>query len=328
MWRTALAALAVCTLVPGLARAGGSPIGFVSLPARNSVAVLSLPGGGRLASIAVPRSPGAIAASLNGRRVLVASAAAGTVTEIDGVAQAGGMRYAVARTFDGFARPVDVAFDFQPPVGVVTPRYGFVLDGSRGTLTVLDLARGRRVAEVGVGRGAARLAVKGTTVWVSHVRSRTLARVDIGNPRAPRALASLDAGGIVSAVLADPYDQSVFVSLRDTPIVTRYVDVDGHAVRVYRRRAGTGSIVGLAVAPPSLLIAADASGRAQILREDTGRSVSRVRVPRGVRAIDVYGSYLVATLPRALAFVAVPDASVRTFVPLGSVPGGFSSAVT
>src|SRR5712691_12331042 len=79
--------LALVFLPPGAARAGGSPIGFVSLPAQRTLAVISLPNGGPVAHIAVPGKPTSVAASVNGRRVLVANPDAGVVTEIDGVRQ-------------------------------------------------------------------------------------------------------------------------------------------------------------------------------------------------------------------------------------------------
>jgi hypothetical protein len=77
--------------------------------------------------------------------VLVASASAGAVTEINGV------QHRVLRVFHGFARPVAVAFDYEPPLGLVTPRHAFVLEQGRGTLAVLDLVHGRIASRVSVG---------------------------------------------------------------------------------------------------------------------------------------------------------------------------------
>src|SRR5437870_7330138 len=78
-------ALGLCVGGPAPASAGGTPIGFVSLPARGTLAVVALPDGGTLARVKVTGKPAAVAASMNGRRVLVASPAAGAVTEIDGI---------------------------------------------------------------------------------------------------------------------------------------------------------------------------------------------------------------------------------------------------
>jgi hypothetical protein len=100
-----IAAFAVLLGGAGSVRAGGTPIGFASLPARGMLVVVELPNGGTLARIRVPGGPAAIAASMNGRRVVVASPNAGAVTEIDGV------NHRVLRTFRALADPVAVALD-------------------------------------------------------------------------------------------------------------------------------------------------------------------------------------------------------------------------
>jgi hypothetical protein len=115
-------ALSPLAVGPSPARAGGSPIGFVSLPVQGKVAVVTLPSAGTFARIPVPGRPGQVAASVNGRRVLVVSPDEGTVMEIDGIL------HKAVRVFRGFGRPVDVVFDYEPPIGLVTPRYAYVLD--------------------------------------------------------------------------------------------------------------------------------------------------------------------------------------------------------
>jgi hypothetical protein len=305
---------------PGSAGAGGSPIGFVSLPAQKSLAVIALPNGGRLARLPIPGKPAAVAASMNGRRVLVASPSVGAVTEIDGI------HPRVLRVYHGFARPVAVAFDYEPPIGNVTPRYAFVLERADGTLTVLDLVRGRLASRLSVGTDPDRLAVDGTTLWVAHA-DRTLTRVDVTAPARPHLLETFDADASVAALVADPDSHAVFVASRRSGVVTRYLDGGARARLSYRRSVTGAPLVGLALAPPKLLIAAGRDGTLYVLHEQSGRHVSRLHLTAGIKAVDVYGGWLVARLPRRLALIAVPDGSMRTSVPLETSVGGFAWAV-
>ncbi len=322
--RSRLLALVAAALLlgwPGSVHAGGSPIGFVSLPAQGQLAVISLPGGGPLARVAVPARPGAVAASMNGRRVLVASPGTGTVTEINGV------HPRVLHVFSGFDRPVAIALDYEPPIGVITPRYAFVLEQARGTLAVLDLARRRIASRLAVGPRPPQLAVDGTIAWVTHATGGRLTRVDTTQPARPRLLAPIEVGQTVAAVVADPESHSVFVASRRFGAVTRYLDDGMRARRGYRTTLGHTSLAGLALAPPDYLIAADRHGAMHVLRQRTGRLVSELHVPDGVKRIDVYGGWLVATRPHSLTLLAVPDGSMRTSVPFPTNIGGFAWAV-
>jgi hypothetical protein len=316
-----VAAFAVLVAGSGSARAGGTPIGFVSLPARGMLAVIALPNGGTLARIHVPGKPTAVAASVNGRHVLVTSPAAGTLTEIDGI------HHRVVQIFHGLAHPVDVAFDYEPPVGITTPRYAFVLERTRGTLAVFDLARGRVASRLIVGAQPEQLAVDGTTLWIAHANSTALTRVDVTAPVRPRLLARVDVGNPVASLVADPELRSVFVSFRGSGIVARSVDGGARARPVYRTRIARRPLAGITLALPHLLIAADHHGALYLVREQSGRSLSQLHGPDGIRSLEVYGGWLVAILPRALALLAVPDGSMRTTLSLESRVGAFAWAV-
>ena len=315
------AALGLCVGGPGPARGGGTPIGFVSLPARGTLAVIALPNGGILAHIKVTGKPDAVAASMNGRRVLVASPAAGAVTEIDGI------HHRILQIFRGIGRPVDVAFDYEPPVGIVTPRYAFVLEQARGTLAVLDLAHGRIASRIAVGVHPKQIAVDGSTLWIAHAESGLLTRVDVAPPTKPRLLAGVDSGGKLAALVADPELQSVFVAFRHSGVVARYADGGARAKAAYRTTIARAPLAGLAVALPQFLIAADRHGVLHLMREQNGRRVSKLRGPLGIRSLDVYGGWLVAILPRTLRLLGVPDGAMRSSVSLGSRLGGFAWAV-
>jgi hypothetical protein len=315
------AALVLLLGWPGSVHAGGSPIGFVSLPAQGQLAVISLPGGGQLARVAVPGKPDAVAASVNGRRVLVASPSAGTVTEING------FHPRVLHVFSGFDRPVAIALDYEPPIGVVTPRYAFVLEQARGTLAVLDLPRRRIASRLAVGPKPQQLAVDGTIAWVTHATGGRVTRVDITQPARPHLLEPIEMGQTVAAVVADPESHAVFVASRRFGAVTRYLDDGARARSGYRTTLGRAPLAGIALAPPDYLIAADRHGALHVLRPQTGRPVSELHLPAGVKRIDVYGGWLVATRPRSLSLLAVPDGSMRTSVPFPTNIGGFAWAV-
>ena len=109
--------------------------------------------------------------------------------------------------------------------------------------------------------------------------------------------------------------------------MTRYVDGGARARRGYRTRVARRPLVGLALALPNFLIAADGHGTLYLLHEQSGRRVSQLHVRAGIKAIDVYGGWLVARLPRSLTLLGVPDGSMRTSVPLGTSVGGFAWAV-
>jgi hypothetical protein len=323
LFLAALLAAAGVLLVdwPAPIRAGGSPIGFVSLPDQGQLAVIALPSGGPLARIAVTGRPRAVAASVNGQRVLVASARAGTVTEINGV------HPRVLRVFYGFDRPVAVALDYDPPIGVVTPRYAFVLEQAHGTLAVLDLAHRQIASRLAVGVKPEQLAVDGTILWVTHTTGGRLIRVDVAAPGRPRLLKPVEVGQEVAAIVADPESNSVFVASRRFGVLTRYLDYGARARRSYRITLGRTPQVGLALAPPDYLIAAERHGALHVLRAETGRRVSELHVPGGVKRIDIYGGWLVATRRRSLTLLGVPDGSMRTSVPFRTSIGGFAWAV-
>jgi hypothetical protein len=316
-----IAAVTLLGGLPGPARAGGSPVGYVSFPSRGALAVIALPGGGVLARVAVPGNPTDVAASVNGRRVLVASPDARAVTEIDGV------HPRVLRIFHGFGRPVAVAFDYEPPIGIVTPRYAYVLDRARGTLDVLDLARGQIASRLAVGAQPDQIAVDATIVWIAHAASGMLTRVDVSVPARPRLLEGVNAGVVVAALVADPESRAVYLTSSASGVVTRYLDAGAGVRRGYSVRVGRGGLGGLALALPNFLISADQHGHLFLLDKQNGRPVSRLQMPPGVKALDVYGGWLVAMLPRSLILLAVPDGSMRTSVRFGTNVGGFAWAV-
>lgn len=313
--------MALLATGPGAARAGGIPVGYVTLPDRGLLAVVELPSRRTVARIRLPGKPTAVAASVNGRRVLVASPTAGTVSAIDGIHDR------VTRVFHGLASPVAVGFDYEPPIGIVTPRYGFVLEHARGTLAVLDLAQGRIAARLPVGAQPRQLAVEVGTVWIAHTASGALTRVDVTTPTRPRLLASVDTSRTVAGLIADPDFRSVFLSFRASRQVARYADRGGTAARAYLATIAPAPLAGIAIAAPHLLIGADGHGGLHLMREQTGRPMARLRGHLAIRSLDAYGGWLVAILPRGLGLVGVPDGSMRTSVSPGSRVGGFAWAV-
>ena len=253
--------------------------------------------------------------------MLVASPDAGAVTEIDGI------HPRMLRIFHGFGRPVAVAFDYEPPIGIVTPRYAYVLDQARGTLDVLDLARGQIVSRLAVGAQPDQIAVDATIVWIAHAASGMLTRVDASAPARPRLLRGVESGGIIAALVADPESRSVYATSSGSGVVTRYLEAGAGVRRGYRTRVTREPLDGLALALPNFLISADQHGDLFIFDKQNGRPVSRLPIPPGIKALDVYGGWLVAMLPRSLILLGVPDGSMRTSVRFRESLGGFAWAV-
>lgn len=164
----ALAAAAAAAASPQ----GGTLVAFVSDEHAHELIAVEPMSGKIVRRIAVPRGPHNVAASPDGRWVLVTSPPAGMVTIVDA------RTYDVVARFRAFNRPHDVE---------VAPdsRYAYVTEEGTGYVAVMSLTQRRVVRIVWVASRPHDLAVRpdGKRVWVTHDRrARTLTILDTTRP--------------------------------------------------------------------------------------------------------------------------------------------------
>jgi hypothetical protein len=175
-----LLALAWLLASPGPAAwAGGSIRAFALLPNSGRVAAVDVEQHRIARLIDVPRGRGPLAASLDGRRVLVGNTARGIVREVDGLSGR------TVWTLRNLGRPV--ALQMLPnaalSTGYVHPRYAVAADAD-GQIIVLDLERGRIAARRSVPRPLA-VALDGDRLWVASSDTTRLTIVNLADPRTP-----------------------------------------------------------------------------------------------------------------------------------------------
>jgi DNA-binding beta-propeller fold protein YncE len=294
----------------GAARTGGgTPVGIVTTAHGARVLAVEAWTGAVLGSLQLGAPGGAVAATFDGRRVLVASPAAGTVTLVD-------MRTPrVLARFRGLGKPVDVE---------ITPdgRRGFVAERRTGTLAVLDLVHRRLAARVAVGARPSAIAESDFRVWVAHdSAARELSVVDAAPGRPPRALPPLPAGGAAATLRHLPDSAWLVLTYRGSGDVAK-LDAGPEGRVVFRRRAGTRvAAVGVDWSTTRLW-AADGHGRIAVLDSRTGARRGARDAGAAVIRLDDLGGFMVATTPRDLRLL-VPGRPGRTVT---RVPGGIADA--
>jgi DNA-binding beta-propeller fold protein YncE len=184
--------------------------------------------------IHVADGPHNVAASWDGRFVLVTSPPAGRVTLVSGCSRVvPSCSLRVLKVFRGLAYPHDVEIS---PDG----RFAYVTEEHRGRIAVINLERRRVVRRVGVGSGPHDLAVSpdGGRVWVTHGRApRTLTIVDSTRPWRAAAIGRTRRDRAAPHdIFWSPTSERVFVTYWDSPLLGVYRADTGRVVA--RRRAG------------------------------------------------------------------------------------------
>jgi YVTN family beta-propeller protein len=213
MTRLAALCLAVValTLAPGSAArpAGGVLLAFVSAEAEDRLVAVEAASGRIQRRLEVADGPHNVAATADGRFVLVTSPPAGTVTLVDGHA------LEILKVFSRLGRPHDVEIG---PGG----RRAYVTEEDRGRVTVIDLVTRRIARSVPVGPRPHDLAVSrnGREVWITHgPRQLEITVLDASNGR---VAGRVRAGGAAHDISFSPYGRRVWVTYWGEPRIAAF----------------------------------------------------------------------------------------------------------
>ena len=214
----ALAAFALVA-VPGSAAApqGGTLLAYVSDEHANRLLVVNPITGARRRAVAVPPGPHNVAATRDGRIVLVTSPPAGALTLVDSRAEK------VVATLRRLASPHDVEVS---PDG----RWAYVTEERGARVAVVSLTRRRVVRRVRVPAGPHDLAVRadGKRVWVTHgPRAPALTILDTTRPARAFAAGRTGAYG-THDISFEPTGLHVWLTYWNTRVIGR--------MRAYSRR--------------------------------------------------------------------------------------------
>jgi DNA-binding beta-propeller fold protein YncE len=201
---------------------GGSPIALVTAETQNQLIAVDLPSGHILRRLSLPADPQNI--EVTGNTAIVISPRAGAVTLVD----VESLR--VRKILRGFG---------SPHIAAVTPdgNWAYVTDDERGQLDVIELARGRVVRRVFVGRGAHHMGTgwNSNRLWVAlGERARTIVIVDTTRLGAPRVLSRFAPRFDAHDLAFSPDGTRVWVTSDDSAYVTVFSAFTARALfRVY-----------------------------------------------------------------------------------------------
>lgn len=196
-------------------------LAFVSAEAEDRLVAVNLERRRVVGRLRVADGPHNVAASQDGRHVVVTSPPAGRITIVDG------RSLRVRRVLAGFGSPHDVE---------ILGGYAYATDEARGQLVVVDLGRGRVVSRVAVGPKPHDLAVDGDHILVTS-RASSLVRLDRSRPARPRVVGRSPAGGPAHDIANRPDTPEVFVTYWSSGVLGR---IDWGRGRVlFERRLGT-----------------------------------------------------------------------------------------
>ena len=292
------------------AQADGSPVAFVAVPARSEVVAVDLTAGRVVARVSVPRGPQELAAIDALSNVLVASPAAGTVTQIDALTQG------VVKVWRDFGRPTDVVVD-----GI----RGYVTDTSRGRLVVIDLVAQRIVARIPVGAQPHAVAV-GDLAVVAHRTGSSLTLVDV---RRRRIVGSLPVGAPVQSLSKEPDTTNVYVTFQRSGVLAR---VDWGSRQVGFRRevaAGPADVVKDIYVGDNVWLADGTGNRVLLVSARTGKVRRVLRGCSGaLRLAQVGAASIAATCPGdgSIALWANRGRK-RSLTSVGGAPAGIAISI-
>lgn len=284
---------------PAAAAGGGTLTAYVSDEAGGRLVAVEPISGRHVASVRVAPGPHNVAASPDGRLVLVTSPGAGRLT----VLRASPLR--VVRVIGGFGYPHDVE---------VSPdsRWAYVTDERRGEVAVVSLTRYRVVRRVRVGPRPHDLAVRpdGRRVWVTHGPRQS--RMTILDTRRP---SKAWLRGRVAARAGSPHDISfgasrVWVTYWGSGRVGAYDPRDGRLLVV----RSAGSLTHHVLAANRRAWVTDHHGARAIVYTDAGRRLRTLRTCDDPHHVAVHvGVAVVACVDgRIVAFREESGATIRT----------------
>ncbi len=295
--------------------AGGTPVAFVAAEKASELVAVDLTTGRVVGRIRMPSGPRNVAATGDLRYLLVTSPRAGTVTVIDSFTQR------IVKTFRGFGHPNDVAVEAD---------YAYVTDSRRGQLIVIELARRRIVARVGVGRQPVSVAVGDVALVAHRPPNPNLTVVDLRRPRTPRVsrLAVPAVGG--ARDISERADSA-------NAYVTGWSSGGVGGIDWGNRRVLWWRKVGVAVRDVAfdyfhgrrVWVSDVHAGEVIALSSNEGRVLRRLRGCSGAGPIAFGGQAWVAASCRNGQGLAVWDTRRwrRTLVPIGGNPYGVAVAV-
>ena len=254
--------------------AAAALLAFVAAEDQDRLVVVDLERRRIVRRIQVADGPHNVAASWDGRFVLVTSPPAGRVTLVSGCSRVvASCSLRVLKVFRGLAYPHDVEVSADG-------RFAYVTEEHASRIAIIDLERRRVVRRVNVGAGPHDLAVnpRATRVWVTHGRTdRPITLVDTSHPVSAKTAGAVDGPGAPHDIFFSPTGDRVWITYWDTPHVAAY---DTRSRRlVARRRAGVLPHH-VAVGPEGNFawVTDHVGARAAIFAARTGRRVRTVRV--------------------------------------------------
>lgn len=290
----ALATLALVMLAVSPA-AAKEVVAFVSAEDDDRLVAVQPITGRVLARIPVADGPHNVAASADGRFVLVTSPPAGRVTLVNG------RSLRVLKVFSGLRYPHDVEIGQGG-------RYAYVTEERGGRVAVIDLVRRRVVSRVTVGDGPHDLALSDTLAWVTHGRSAsTLTMLELGPPDRqagrPVVIGRIAAGGPAHDIVHQGDTARVFVTYWDAG---RVGAISGGVGRIrWRRDVGVLTHhVAFQSTVPRLWVTDHASGRLYVLSPRDGRLLRSLPVGPGPHHVAIAGGLAVATSHDAGTIIA------------------------
>ena len=199
------------------------PLAYVSAEDDDRLAVVDLRSRRVLRRIPVADGPHNVAASWDGRFVLVTSPPAGRVTLVSG------RSLRVLKVFSGLGYPHDVELG---------GRHAYVTDERRDEIVVIDLVARRVVARVNVAPGPHDLAVSDAITVTHSPRASRLTLLDAATPSRPRFVGRLRAGrGAPHDIVPRPDTPNVFLTYWNSGVVS---ELDAGTGRLgFRRRVGS-----------------------------------------------------------------------------------------
>jgi DNA-binding beta-propeller fold protein YncE len=267
-----------------VASGGGNPVALATAETMNELLAVSLTNGKLLKRLPVAADPQNV--ETNDRTAVVVSPRAGAVTLVDVP------RLRVVKVFRSFR---------SPHIALIgrDDRYAYVTDDARGQLVVIDLVRRRVVRRVYVGLGAHHMAEDGpgNQLWIAlGERARSIAAVDVSDPRRPRLVDHVDPHGLAHDLAFSPNDARVWVAYDDRASIGLFSAATGRLVRVLPAGSAPQHVAfGPAGGGGHAYVTSGNDGTLRIFSARTGRLLRLVHTSYGSFNLGLWGSFVVTS---------------------------------